>query len=1667
MRLTVANCSFTDNSAFDSAGVFSVDDSESMFIDSTFNGNSAGRGREHDPTAPEGYGGALMLTSCRQSGANIINSAFTSNYGQGSGGAVMGSACRMQVEGSTFERNTAMDAGGAVYVIHRRSATSSETTLPPLKLMASNFTANTARGADGGAVLARNIHADVTGCRFDDNSAPSGRGGGCAVDNNLRLAATGNIFARNQASEGGAMLVAKTDNVTITGLTLVSNVASELGGGLSFARCPCVDVMHATVSNNTVGTGVTGSGGGIHLQQTTRLRADSPAACMLPTGYSARFVNLTVQGNAAAESGGAFLIGGFGDDVLLTNMTVAGNMATSGLGGGIAVMLPRSGGKGLVTGASYSNQLLGLALSNNSVAGDGGAVYLAGNVTATMGNSSLYGNAALGSGGAFKANDCNLLNVTNCTFGGNSATKVGGAAHVESCRMLLVREVWAVGNAAASAGGLAVLNPTLDGATVALVLNSTFYGQVAASAGSDATGYGGAMLISGRVAALVTDTRFESNYADTMGGAVLVDSTACQGVGLLPHPVVGNVSCNTVITSAKDSLEDLVFNNTARANGGAFYVTTSAGLHIACVRAAAPDCLQSVRRNGISQLRDFLESATASTNSSIATGYGALVASQPVRLSLEGAAWTIVPPVTSNETAAAGGAQGATNTTADVGTDAAAGQTSAVDASVPAPPSAATQLSSTLDSAPVISVSENGTVLITSFSNRPMDLHFSVYDAFDQVAEDGREGYRMGVVRIKPDSTVTYNSSTSTSSVCEPELKGSLVGIVTRGSTIINAFRARAPKGTFKLNITVEDMEFNTNSDDHPLDADCRRTNKDTANCYACPNRAVCPGGAVMFPEQGSWHSAANSTFFIECPNKEACRDGDDDAQEMLQPCQQWWYSQGLDFDYQAYADSIMAGDSSCYSDAPGAVNGTYDMDAACALWGLPYNHPAAYMTRQCSESYAGNAATIVLLAVFFLINTVSMFYTTLFTFMADYTQEEEDEIPIADILQVAIQHFQYYNIITGYGIDWPEAIQGLNAAFGMLTGNIQQQAFTPSCLLSPDASSQQQAEAEQYTALFSPAILLAAVLVLWGVRIFVWNARSLYGAAAEPDLRRLSQLPAPAPEDGAPTDVEKGDGAGRGNGSDTGGAGDDGAGGAEDTAPPPAPPAGFCSGLVRLVCIPVQTYMKNTYSMEGEEGKARWASLINMDRTLGLLHQFLIVVLVVAGILYPAWAQATLSIFSCYFLDTGEGEWPQYQLATSGTGYWVRDMNQACYTVLWLNRDQLQTVHVVQTYGFLYRRYTPECFFWGAISQVQMLLSVVVEVFGTVLPPYMQAVLLQISLISKMTIDSYFTPTKYALLANLEFLSMAVLSITISLGLFFLPPPGQKDPVTPAAEQGIAAIILVLNIGVCLYFMYVWWTNAHDWLLAMLDAMCTALQSFIAAASSKGAGGQPVPLYRKLLACGARVALFFVVLARTIIAIIMPTAATRGGAEGGPAGGLPSTGDAGMDGSYQGGWKTEGTDPPDDMEDAIGGEDANGSGNEQTGEAGEEDDVAADVGAEIFPKQRKKPTSEHDQPLPQDECKDQLPQHGPLDVAPQGGQSGQDGRTLPLRRRSRPQGTTGSEATDNPTASMDAHGPTVEQEGGPGSSGAGHDTGSYSGGVEGLTAEYVGIQLSDLQARV
>ncbi|KAG2436175.1 hypothetical protein HYH02_011678 [Chlamydomonas schloesseri] len=167
-------------------------------------------------------------------------------------------------------------------------------------------------------------------------------------------------------------------------------------------------------------------------------------------------------------------------------------------------------------------------------------------------------------------------------------------------------------------------------------------------------------------------------------------------------------------------------------------------------------------------------------------------------------------------------------------------------------------------------------------------------------------------------------------------------------------------------------------------------------------------------------------------------------------------------------------------------------------------------------------------------------------------------------------------------------------------------------------------------------------------------------------------------------------------------------------------------------------------------------STLAHMDTAISLPHQLLMVLLVAVFILYPALVSASLSMFACRILDTGSGPHPEMQQATWVHGYWLRDMNQACYA----------GIHASL---YLPLGIVPEYYFWESVSQVQMLILVSIDVFGRALPEYQQALLLICGLSVIGMVNMACSPVIARLLTVMEFLSLGVLSLTITMGLFFV----------------------------------------------------------------------------------------------------------------------------------------------------------------------------------------------------------------------------------------------------------------------------------------------------------
>ncbi|PNH11035.1 hypothetical protein TSOC_002159, partial [Tetrabaena socialis] len=226
------------------------------------------------------------------------------------------------------------------------------------------------------------------------------------------------------------------------------------------------------------------------------------------------------------------------------------------------------------------------------------------------------------------------------------------------------------------------------------------------------------------------------------------------------------------------------------------------------------------------------------------------------------------------------------------------------------------------------------------------------------------------------------------------------------------------------------------------------------------------------------------------------------------------------------------------------------------------------------------------------------------------------------------------------------------------------------------------------------------------------------------------------------------------------------------------------------------------------------------LDKTQALSEQLGIVLMIAVFILYPGWAHGVFSVFACYHIDDGaSGPFPERQRATWGWGYWIRDMNAQCYAgthlslylpigvvafhlfclapplvfyaLLWCKRKQLSTLSTIQRFGFLFTRYRPKYFWWESVLMLQELSLVAVEVFGRALADVSQQILLMLAAFILISINMSCSPIKSHLITLLEFLSMAVLSLTLTLSLYFVV----GEELDPGLVVRLAAMLSEVHV--------------------------------------------------------------------------------------------------------------------------------------------------------------------------------------------------------------------------------------------------------------------------------
>jgi uncharacterized repeat protein (TIGR03803 family) len=296
--ITINNCTFTGNAApgtalSDSgAGLSNTGDGTATISGCTFSDNSA--------TGLASGGAIYNDGTLTVSDSTIVgNSAL----GSGGGGGIYGHGGKLTIEGSTIEKNSAVDGGGIL-------VNGGDTSIDSCAIL-NNAATQQGGGIYGGATLA------ISGSIISGNS--SNYGGGILDVYSLTL--TDCLISDNVATppfaygrfKGGGLAVINETTVTIDGCTFSGNTATDMGGGIFD------DGGTLTITDSTIAGNWAEDGGGIN--------SDSIATLVI--------ADSTIAGNTASSRGGGVTVIGT-ITVTISDSTIAlNNVGSSGYGGGL------------------------------------------------------------------------------------------------------------------------------------------------------------------------------------------------------------------------------------------------------------------------------------------------------------------------------------------------------------------------------------------------------------------------------------------------------------------------------------------------------------------------------------------------------------------------------------------------------------------------------------------------------------------------------------------------------------------------------------------------------------------------------------------------------------------------------------------------------------------------------------------------------------------------------------------------------------------------------------------------------------------------------------------------------------------------------------------------------------------------------------------------------------------------------------------------------------------------------------------------------------------------------------------------------------------------------------------------------------------------------------
>ncbi|HIU73038.1 MAG TPA: autotransporter domain-containing protein [Candidatus Aphodousia faecipullorum] len=435
-EVTFADSSFTGNSATEFGGAIYVDQSSSVVVDNIeFTDNSV-------ESEDKGNGGAIFSLN---GNVQVNESTFTKNTSERNGGAIAiasdnvrdDSVQQLSISNSEFVSNTAKQKGGAVfwydYETNDRKG--------DLAIEQTTFKDNKANM--GGAIYAENAFT-VTGSQFTKNQATDD-GGAIYAYTTADFAISNSVFQENTSGDNGGAIAAWADNgqdqnYSVTNSQFTENEATDKGGAISWLEYESIHdgASHVlSVEGSTFNSNTAQWGGAINTEAELSVKDTTFVANTAEDDGGAidasRTAQFSINGarfeqNTAGDNGGA--INAWADNQLernntITNSQFIGNKATD-KGGAIAWLAVDP----LWDDVAHNITVENSTFDSNS-AQWGGAINTEGEIT-LRGETNFVGNTASQQGGAIFVSETGTLNVEGtAVFADNTANNIPNDIHNE------------------------------------------------------------------------------------------------------------------------------------------------------------------------------------------------------------------------------------------------------------------------------------------------------------------------------------------------------------------------------------------------------------------------------------------------------------------------------------------------------------------------------------------------------------------------------------------------------------------------------------------------------------------------------------------------------------------------------------------------------------------------------------------------------------------------------------------------------------------------------------------------------------------------------------------------------------------------------------------------------------------------------------------------------------------------------------------------------------------------------------------------------------------------------------------------------------------------------------------------------------------------------------